>query len=74
MWETLGPIRTAKGLNEALTFLAEFINKPIRASSSTELLAALEMPGLICTARESAKAALARTHSLGVHFRADDNN
>ena len=74
MWETLGPIRTAPGLNDALTFLDEFEQKFMRVSSTADLLAALEMPGLVCAARESAQAALTRKQSLGVHFRADNNS
>ena len=71
MWDNLGPIRYEKGLREALEFLDEFEARPMQADSPLELLKALEMPGLIQTARASAKAALLRKVSLGVHFRED---
>jgi len=71
MWKCLGPIRNELGLNEALMFLDEFENRPYCVSSSADLLAALEMPGLISTARACAQAALVRKQSLGVHYRED---
>lgn len=71
MWECLGPVRNAQGLRRALNFLDELEQKAFSVSTPRELLTALEMPGLICSARASAKAALARSKSLGVHFRED---
>jgi len=69
MWRCLGPIRTEMGIKEALAFLDEAASVPCSPDSPEELLKALEMPGLIASAKAVAEGALARKESLGTHFR-----
>jgi L-aspartate oxidase len=60
MWKNVGIIRTKIGLEEALNFVNENINKVGRLTRMRFL-----------TAREIIKAALKREKSLGAHFRKD---
>lgn len=60
MWNNVGIIRTKIGLEEALNFVNENINKVGRLTRMRFL-----------TAREIIKAALKREKSLGAHFRKD---
>jgi L-aspartate oxidase len=60
MWKNVGIIRTKRGLEEALNFVNENINKVGRLTRMRFL-----------TAREIIKAALKREKSLGAHFRKD---
>lgn len=69
MWHCLGPVRTEKGIREALAFLDEAASVPCSPDRPEELLKALEMPGLFASARAVAEGALARKESLGTHYR-----
>ena len=60
MWKNVGIIRNEKGLNEALSFVEENINKLGRLTRLRFL-----------TAREIIKASLQRKKSLGAHYRKD---
>jgi L-aspartate oxidase len=69
MWERVGLVRDARGLEEALRAFAELdteLPAPARAP-----LSVLETRNLLSVARLVATAALARTESRGAHFRAD---
>jgi L-aspartate oxidase len=69
MWERVGLVRDASGLEEALGAFAELERElPVSARA---LLSVLETRNLLTVARLVATAALARTESRGAHFRAD---
>ena len=63
MWEQVGLLRTDAGLADAVTQLAAW------SPSSAATVAAQEDANLLTVARATASAALARTDSLGAHFR-----
>lgn len=70
-WEAIGPIRSAKGIEDFLSFLEDIRERELSFPTPNDLLLALEMPGLFATAEAVAKAALARKESLGTHYRED---
>lgn len=77
--EKLGPIRTEEELNEFLAYLDEVKRRELPALFTTtksprynkEWLEALELENMVQVLDASARAALARTESRGVHYRDD---
>jgi succinate dehydrogenase/fumarate reductase flavoprotein subunit len=71
--EGLGPCRSGTGLRRFLEALEEWKASfpSLKAEGPMDLLHALEMKGLTCTAEAVARAALLREESRGVHFRED---
>ena len=71
--EELGPCRSAGGIRRCLDALEEWKAScpPLKTENSQDLLHALELKGLSCTAEAVARAALLREESRGVHFRED---
>ena len=71
--EGLGPCRSGEGLRRCLSAMEEWKGSfpPLKAEGPMDLLHALEMKGLSCTAEAVAHAALLREESRGVHFRDD---
>ncbi len=69
----LGPVRTALSIRETLDSLQELEQQSSELSfeNSLELLAALEVRGMLDSAEAVSRAALAREESRGVHFRED---
>jgi L-aspartate oxidase len=63
MWNSVGLVRTGRGLREALARLETLAAELARASGATR--------SLVTVARLVATAALARRESRGAHFRAD---
>ncbi len=72
-WNSLGPVRNAGSLADAITELETVQAKllDVKAASSRERLLALELPGMWMSARAVAQAALTREESRGVHYRSD---
>ncbi|MDY9920839.1 MAG: FAD-dependent oxidoreductase [Synergistota bacterium] len=71
MWSKIGPIRTEKGIRDALNVILRIRESSFSINSPYEMLLALEMQGLCDTAEAVAQAALSRKDSLGTHFRED---
>ncbi len=71
--EELGPCRSAGGIRRCLDALEEWKAScpSLKTENSQDLLHALELKGLSCTAEAVARAALLREESRGVHFRED---
>lgn len=61
MWKNVSIVRTTSGLEEALAEIDEMLDQPIGRLLKLRLL----------TAREIVRSALARTESVGVHYRVD---
>jgi succinate dehydrogenase/fumarate reductase flavoprotein subunit len=77
MWERVGPLRDATGLERALEEI-ETIEEKARALQitdigrcNTEFVDAVELPHMLATARAIAISALGRTESRGAHVRSD---
>jgi fumarate reductase (CoM/CoB) subunit A len=77
MWERVGPLRNAAGLEDALEEI-ETIEKKARdlqisdiRRCNAEVADAVELPHMLATARAIAVSALARTESRGAHVRSD---
>jgi len=77
MWERVGPLRDAAGLEQALEEIRALGQQAgslqisdIRRCNS-ELLEAVELPHMLSTAQAIAVSALARTESRGAHVRSD---
>jgi succinate dehydrogenase/fumarate reductase flavoprotein subunit len=77
MWEQVGPLRDAAGLEDALRGI-ERIEKQARdleicemGRCNTEVTDATELPHMLATARAIALSALGRTESRGAHVRSD---
>ncbi len=77
MWERVGPVRSAAGLEGAL---AEIERISVQAKDleiseirrcNTEVADAADLPHMLATARAIAVSALARTESRGAHVRSD---
>jgi succinate dehydrogenase/fumarate reductase flavoprotein subunit len=77
MWERVGPLRDAAGLEDALqaieTIEAEARDLQIAdiKRCNTEVADAVALPHMVATARAIASSALARTESRGAHVRSD---
>jgi succinate dehydrogenase/fumarate reductase flavoprotein subunit len=77
MWERVGPLRDAAGLEDALreieTIAAETRDLQIAdiKRCNTEVADAVALPHMVATARAIAISALARTESRGAHVRSD---
>ncbi len=74
MWEHVGPIRTAEGLQKAFDILTEIRNNNIPrlyASSTWRLKDAVEVANMIEAAEMVTRSALMRTESRGAHCRLD---
>jgi len=71
--DKLAVVRTARGLEQALSGLCEIESRlgEIRAGTPEEILEAYEAQNLITTGKMVARAALERQESRGVHFRED---
>jgi succinate dehydrogenase/fumarate reductase flavoprotein subunit len=71
--EGLGPVRSAKKLEDVLAGLSDLGRRlaGVGVRSRSDLLLALEFDSAVATAVYVAKAALARTESRGAHFRQD---
>jgi succinate dehydrogenase/fumarate reductase flavoprotein subunit len=77
MWERVGPLRDAAGLEEALREIAAIeqqardlqITDTLR--SNTEVADAVELSHMLAAARAIALSALGRTESRGAHVRSD---
>jgi len=71
--EGLGPVRSAKKLEETLAGLADLERRAAtaRVRSRSDLLLALELDSAVATATYVARSALTRSESRGAHFRDD---
>jgi len=71
--KSLGPVRTASGIRQAIDELNEIRHNLAKLSvkDRQDLLLALEMQGLVDTSLAVGQAALMREESRGVHFRED---
>ena len=71
--EALGPCRNGRGLEKFLADLEEWEASwtNLKRDAPIDLLRALEMRGLLWTAKAVGRAALLREESRGVHFRED---
>jgi succinate dehydrogenase/fumarate reductase flavoprotein subunit len=77
MWERVGPLREATGLEDALEEISsiEQQSRDLRISEirrcNAEVADALELPHMLATARAIAMSAIGRTESRGAHVRSD---
>jgi len=71
MWNDVGPVRTQKGLKQALEKIDRLTAEGVRSADSRELGMAVAVTNSFCTARAIADGALARTESVGAHYRED---
>jgi succinate dehydrogenase/fumarate reductase flavoprotein subunit len=77
MWERVGPLREAAGLEDALRGISS-IEEQARdlqiceiRRCNTEVADAVELPHMLATARAIALSALGRAESRGAHVRSD---
>lgn len=72
VWEGVGVVRSASGLEQALERLAAIRHAAQHApAGTTDLAAALDLRSMLLTAEATVHAALMRTESRGAHQRAD---
>ncbi len=71
MWNDVGPIRTRKGLTHALEKIDRLTAEGVRSTNGRELGMAVAITNSLSTARAIAEGALARTESIGAHYRED---
>jgi fumarate reductase (CoM/CoB) subunit A len=71
MWNDVGPVRTRKGLTQALEKIDRLTAERVRSADSRELGMAVAITNSFWTARAIAEGALARTESVGAHYRED---
>jgi succinate dehydrogenase/fumarate reductase flavoprotein subunit len=77
MWERVGPLREATGLEDALEEIAsiEKQSRDLQISEirrcNAEVADALDLPHMLATARAIAISAIGRTESRGAHVRSD---
>lgn len=71
MWNDVGPVRTRKGLTQAIEKIDRLTAEGVKSTDGHELGAAVAVTNSFWTARAIAEGALARTESVGAHYRED---
>jgi fumarate reductase (CoM/CoB) subunit A len=71
MWNDVGPVRTRKGLTQALEKIDRLTGEGVRSTDARELGLAVAVTNSFRTARAIAEGALARKESVGAHYRED---
>ncbi len=73
MWEGVGIIRGAQGLNDTLGTVARLRERlgAVSVNGPAELLKAIELGGMLTVGEIISRAALRRTESRGSHYRTD---
>lgn len=69
MWNDVGPVRTRNGLTRAIEKIDRLKAEGVRSANSRELGMAVAVTNSLWTARAIAEGALARTESVGAHYR-----